>query len=254
MGLRLNKILGWGLDDLEPNDERIDWDKLRNRYEVDFIEYYAYLLELYDFEGQKDLRDQDITLNMEIREISEAFNREKKFKNLKEKELIRWGDFRQPHLPDIYKTVSYNDEGGLKNVIVFTPLREIRSWQRYADPIDYAVHDLTIENTNYYTEPYVDRLSTAPWPYDATWVDKRTQEPVQQERIRIWRWITEESEDEEAREGVSQKALEMSYDEALQYVRPKVPEEIIRMTNFLQIFKDPKTILSTEPMIYTCFS
>lgn len=254
MGLRLNKVLGWGLDDLEVNDDRINWNRLRNRYEVDLIEYYAYILELYDFEKQKDFTEQDITLGMEIREIPEAFNREKKFKDLKEKELIRWGDFRRPQLPDLHKTTIYDDEGGLESVIVFTPLREVDNWRRYADPIDYAVHELEVEGGQDYIEPYADRLSTAPWPYDATWVDTRTQEPIKHENLRIWRWITEESEDEEAREGVSQRALEMSYNEALRYIRPKVPEEIVRITNFLQIFKDPKTVLSTEPMVYTYFS
>lgn len=256
MGLRLNKVLGWGLNDLEPNDERINWERLRERYSVSIYEYFDYLLEIHDFERQKDFREQDITLYLEIRQLSEAFLRDIRSRYLKEQELIKWGDFKRAPELDLHNTTIYNDEGGLKSVIIFLPLTQIDSWRRYADELDYAVHDLEVEGGRDYIEPYADKLPRAPWPYDATWVDARTQKHINHEDLRTWRWLVveQEIEDETAKDDLTNKFLDMSYNEALQFIRPKVPEEIIRITNFLQIFKNPETVFSTEPMVYTYFS
>lgn len=157
-----------------------------------------------------------------------------------------------------YRTVTWEAEYGLPNVLVVSPADEPR-WHRYDDPIDYE--EVMIRGD----EPYsVTRTIGGIHPYEGIYMDARTGERItgiQADRIRVWRRLVNAP----LKEGVSeaekatvldQVAQRLEFDvrshvEAERYIVPLVPDSIRRVCEWGELFTSPEVWRQLRPLVYT---
>ena len=129
MGMRIQKVMGFGLDDLETTERGTITD-----YRIsDSFKY------LNTVEGH-DLLDSKYTS-----EAYEAFIQQKKKEMPPTLFFPRYDEFPNWITPN--ECVSYESEFGLSNVIVLTPPEKFPRWKRRNDDIDWAdeVSDIKTE-------------------------------------------------------------------------------------------------------------
>jgi hypothetical protein len=223
MGIRVHKMMGYGLTDLVESDPRINWDSPLFKYELYKDEHVDAYLEL--------AKDRDaISLDaMMVRQ-----QRAGKLPGAGRYEVqscFEWG------------TV----DGGLKNVLCVRPLT-MSDWYRYDDAIDYA------EQTYFSEDEQRDDIKVshyALYPFDS-YMDSRTGDRIKSD---IYAWLRARNSkvlknisalDELARHGGF-----ASHVDALTHCVAYVPEELRALCEFTEVFTDPATILALRPMLYT---
>lgn len=229
MGIRIHKVLGYGLTD-------IYYDNIAD--DPRFNPYGFFISE----QNEKDFPIKQFYVELELitRDSSAPFDLFLLKQQIKQKELT-----------DFHGVMVHDPEFGLKSVCVFIPPTEIDNWHRYDNIIDYIE---ACNNANGFN--HVQKLSKPIYPYDA-YMDTRTFPPKPVDRImrelrvmvnnpKITKWVSND------------KITEMygfkSVEDFKAKVVPLVPRELVETLRFLKIFRDPNTIYSLRPMIYTYWS
>ena len=134
MGIRIHKLLGYGLTDLKydkkknrPCDARLNLETFNNRYELgeqrrcDRLHYRQWLRKKLATCGSPDDYATTFELHCEIRHTDKRLsdNRERR----------RWYD--------PWDCIFHDGEYGLPNVLAIVPYTEREAWCRYDDMIDY---------------------------------------------------------------------------------------------------------------------
>lgn len=234
MGIRVHKVIGYGLDD-------VVGDSFSEDPRFDPEGFFA----LDGFEEQEEkfpMKEFAVRLDLTIANSTEWTFHLKLLNN-----NIRDGEFN-----DFYNVLVYDPEYGLPNVCVFIPPTANRNNRRRDDTLDWYEETINHHQQNHYL------LLNRPIYPDVLWVDLRQSPPKPADRLvdRLRSqfdspdWIkmgfSLETEDNMARNvGFESKQ------DLMDNVVPMVPEDLVEVLKFLKVFKDPATIYRLKPMIYT---
>lgn len=259
MGITPTSVLGWGLDDVVPQDPRVNWDNL---WEFKTDKYFEYLQSEIEKEEGLDAREQDGYLQLEYRHFRRLYETEKFLDFIKESVENIALEGTSSEIRNIkynvcrtIDPVAYSDEGGLSNVLVITPPSEV-DWHRYADDFDYAYAQIDYyENGVDFVTPKVNVLRSNPWPYDVFWMDDRTGQKFQHGNLYEWLRAVKNTSyplGDDTKETLTQELLGMSYEDT-QHIVPGVPGAVKRVGSFLNLFTE-NVYKDMKPMLYTYWS
>lgn len=244
MGIRIHKVLGYGLTDIKTkitkrrtfiNDDRFNplgW----------FLSDYEERDDIWSFDGfmyyWKNHRQETKYLDYDI-----VFN-------LFYQEQIKEGKA----LPDIYNCVVYDNEYGLKNLLLIIPPSSVNEWYRYDNIIDY--HE-EIETNSSLSNRYIH----IPWgifPWYGCFTNLQGQRYTKinsslasefiRTKINKRKGYTKQLEFYAKQLGFS------SAKEAAKNIIPLIPEEVIVFCKYLNLFNDIDTIYQLRPMLYIYWS
>ena len=216
MGIRVKKVVGYGLTDLTgPEDERLNPDGyLLTKDEIKKEEHWTaegYLKFLKKYgSGSFDKNPKTPFQDMVVFHLG-THRRGKPQKNFNK-------------LWEPWDSIIYDDEFGLKNVLVVVPFcmavrGEGGQWKRYDDIVDYC------EETHCHGQQRrVVTLADGIHPWNACFEDQYGN------RLEMW-------------------DVRMHRTDG-RFIKSTVPMEVRALCYYLEIFKEPKTVLSMDPLLY----
>lgn len=240
MGIRVNKLLGYGLTDVEPyEDPRINWNSPlvsgENPNEITVEKYQKFI-------QRREAEDAAACPERRNFRIESAF--------------IRWG-LNKGERFELTSTVTCDDgesENGAK-VLVVRPLTE-RNWHRFDDMIDWMEESYLRypgDDGNGYDR--VDLFRGTIYPYHS-YMDRRTGERLGgmiHEWVRMSHLVLPTPTDvpDVVLDEMARDIGFESHENAWANVVPEVPEAVRDVVEFGQLFNDSRTVLELRPMLYT---
>lgn len=230
MGIRVHKVLGWGLTDLDKGyqaDPRVNWaspllghdDKMPGA-----SEYWHWL------EAWREAAGDKFSFSLDWA-------------------LLRHDEKRREK--DLYGCVVYEHEYGLPEVLVIRPVTK-DDWSRFDDDIDYMT-----ETYPWSADSQKNRVQVfdhPPFPFNGFYMDKRDGRKLP-DAVFPWWQLQNGTRDREFREQAADLfAREMGFAghaEAAENVVPQVPEEIRDLAEFGQLFTHAGTWRQLRPLLYT---
>jgi hypothetical protein len=242
MGMRLHKVMGYGLVDLEPNDPRLNSNGLANG---DFFS---------KIRRDMDKRGDDFNDHLDLRLAS--------FKNvpLEERRTSAYGDpdwrYRDKESQTkLYSHIHYGcDDFGLDSVMVIVPYNGMTDgWHRYDDSIDYM--EWSHKHSGLDGSFMVNRF-TAIYPFIG-YNDVAVPEHMSTDYVmNAIRHINDDKHDTINNEilslGSGGKYTTLS--DYYNNVFPHVPASVHEICRYFKIFKDDNTAYKLVPTVYTYFS
>lgn len=232
MGIRIHKFLGWGLTDVQPKDERINWNSWLLSYEgaPEPEEYLAWL------EPRRD----GVRFTLDYAHLKHLPPPDGK-----------WNRER-----DLTACAVHRDEYGLPEVLALRPLAH-PDWSRFDDAIDWMEE----------TYPWSDETSQqnrvkvydhGPWPHNAAYMDKRDGRALPGAVLPWWRLLNTKvapgtRQMDEAFGALDIFAREMGFsghEEAKANVVAEVPQEIRDLAEFGQLFTHAGVWRQLRPLLY----
>ncbi len=231
MGIRINKVLGYGITDIKLDhneniiDKRINLDVLYklNTFVID---------EFIDYIKEQDINKIEKTLL--ISSIKSIMNEEKIEENL--------SDY-----------IIYDPEYGSNTTLLIAPIT-CPHWSRRDDTIDY--HE---ETTLYEQRTRVFELKNGIFPWTGSYISRKTGKRftntgnVPKHNIARQFKITEPEKDE-LRLEYAKSLNYRSIDEAEEDIGIFIPEEVRLFCEFIGVFKDNKYINYLKPLVYVYWS
>jgi hypothetical protein len=154
------------------------------------------------------------------------------------------------------------DEFGDSSILLFTPISiDEDRWVRHDDLIDHLEFSLTskiMEEAGFQNKETTERIIEVPYgiyPYEGTFINQKTGKLIPRASGTHF-YLMEmakkmiESGEEEISDIWKEDGFENAQD-ILDNLKAEVPIEIVVMAKFLGIFKDPMTVHSLKPIIYT---
>jgi len=253
MGIRIKKVLGYGLTDLKVDadnriiDPRINPKSRLFSYEKSEVkETEKYLKFLNE---RKELEPDNFGIVMEIMALEQVISDKKSF-------------YYSPR-----SCVTHEDEGGLPEVLVITPFGSLSEWTRSDDNLDYY-QDFSRRGDNF-SEPLVELIDMNLYPYDAYYLNANTGEKVNIDYVNVWRRLKDKhAEDKALRltdpnieiknevtdEAILALAQKMGFsdpEDLGKNLAQQIPESLTYLNEWGKLFTDPKYLLDLRPMIYT---
>lgn len=239
MGIRIHKILGYALADLNVSegsfditeDERIDpngfmslsWEERKEVYTSKRFHVEVELMCSND-----DFFDSGYGLHLLRHQFKEGKIEKYPFDNM----------------------CIWDPEFGLSNVLLFIPpskalnVGERNSWYRYDDIIDYM-------EENKEATPKIRFLNQPIYPY-LRWMDLRDPpKEIDTELVRLINHFKERGGMTMSWDALHDKYGFLHLEEAEENIAPIVPPELVHTLRYLHIFKDPETAYQLRPAIYT---
>jgi len=221
MGIRIQRILGYGLTDLaaEDEDERINWDSwLLTGEGVPTLADYLAWLEKREADPPWPTLDQ-----------------------------LCLRDHREPKA-DLYDCRAYSREFGLPEVLVLRPFGQC-DWYRYDDPIDY------VQETWLTSQPQTSHVEVIPaglYPW-VGYMDDRTGKTLP---AAIMHWVRARNGNRPPHvlETFAKAAGLSGHEEAQAHVVPEVPQEVCDIAAFAALFTDDTVWRQLRPVLYTYWS
>lgn len=240
MGIRIHKVLGYGLSDVktnssgEINDPRINaksplvnWRESKSKKDLT-----SYL----DFVAKKiDADPDDFDADFELFFLRAQIENPSK------------------EMPNPYDTVTHEGEGGMERVLMLTPIMELKEWQRSDDTIDYYEDHLNNPDVG---SPSLKLIEGGIYPYSgAGYVNARTGEKVNWGGLDVLKFVKKEYEAGKIAKGEYQSFIENigfeSEADMDKNLCPKVPEPIKLLIEWGKLFTSPETIYQLRPYLYT---
>jgi hypothetical protein len=225
MSRRIHKAIGYGITGLKSESHRFVDSRLRAE---------GYLMSDYEDRAEQFTVPGYIAWLRNKINVAGDNSFETKF------ELSRLTD-PDVKLKDLEHSVVYQIEFGLPDTLLIVPPHLVRSWTRYDDEIDYHVESLRPDAGS----PRVDILPTGIAPYSDRFWDRRNGKilpysalsfrlPHQKELVELAKCLGFKDEQE-----------------AIENVRPVVPETVTLLCEYLCLFDNPETARYLEPMVVT---
>lgn len=261
MGIRIHKVLGYGLTDLGIADPRMNLDTFQENYYND-KKFHSYdFKEEYDSFGDEEF--EKFLLDKGYKDPLTLENRKDKATLLRwwigdrdrdraaGKKLDSWYSF------DVFKTGC--SDYGIKGVFCVT-LPWNKDWERYDDLLDYTEHAY---DHGYSCKDEVKIFDGAIYPY-LEFINLKTGVQIEDfsglrevSNVRDLKRISKKEKlkklDEVVRRDIVVETIGRftDYADYKKHVKPKTPKEIVELCEFYKIFKDIKTAETLIPMIYT---
>ncbi len=236
MGIRSNKILGYGLVDVKHKDHRIADD----RFNTDGI-------------GLSDFDEKHENWNLQNYVAWLKEKQPEAFEILEVEVALNLCVTEWEKKERFSKHFIYDGEYGLPNVFCIADVR-CRDVIRHADIIDW------VEETYFPREQQYVRVQLLPdniSPYSGVWWDTRTGRVLPySEGQTITRLLltARQKNNQDAIARLQRLMSEIGFEsleEFEQFAAPKVPDEVINQIEYAKLFNDPKTIYQLKPMLYT---
>jgi hypothetical protein len=243
MGIRIKRMLGYGLVDVKCEQYRI----VDERFNPDSVLFADYQEREEEFNKEKYLAfcekhsdGFEFDLILEIMELK--------------KKDCRW---------DYYDSFKHDGEYGLPHVLCILPAC-CPDWYQHDNIIDYYTANLEAKKTRNYCACSVEVMEDGIYPWNASFIDKRTGKRIDSVVACAFLRLVNAQRDAEA----AGKPKNLGYDmdvlakvcgfesaaEAMEFMRPKVPDVIVNLCRFGKLFKDEATIRDLVPMLYTYWS
>lgn len=242
MGIRVHKVLGYGLNDVKYDRENWKLTDERLNPKARLMDYF-HPSDYEDGEDDYGKYTAETYLDWLDENASDGYHMDKFLKSDHGPEL-------KGRKYDLHDCVHFQPEFGENNVLVIRPL-SMHEWSRYDDAIDYVqsayLSDEVCANS-------VELIDEALYPWSGCYMDKRTGVRLNNEVM--W-WIRAKNGGLKSDEGMDDLARVVGFKdhaEALENVRPVIPEPVVDLCRYLKIFKDEKHILELRPMLYTYWS
>lgn len=226
MGIRINKVIGYGLDDVATengaiSDPRINPDSpLLTGIDDGGDDYWTFLGKAAEA-GDETARNDLLMMKMFTDQEADT----------------RW-------------LVTHQAEYGLPNVLVVRPVG-FPNWRRHDDPIDYQEEVLRDDHP----DPRVVRPLGGLYPFDGLHMDVRTGERIGGTMVNTWRRAASStSKNEENRLAVLDLLARglgyADHDEAERFVAPFVPHEVRHVCAWGKLFTSKEVCFQLRPLIY----
>lgn len=232
MGIRLNKVIGYGLTDVASHDGRIADPRINN--DSPWV-YGDEPEQAYDEWLRQRLTGDDTTdldLQLELAMLAEANH----------------------GAADAHYACSWSRGSSYRDGIILVRPAGYTQWHRYGDPIDteeeYALHGDAASRAI--------ALAGGIYPFSGLWMDARTGEQLKEPHASIWRRVAgnpEGTEDRDRALDLMAKTLGFAdRAEAARYMAPLVPPEICRLCEWARLFTSPEVCLQLRPLLYVYWS
>ncbi len=227
MGIRVRKVLGYGLTDVKCKKNKIvdlrfnqngflcvDCEEREERWTLKkYIEW---------LENKAPAKD-DYNRKMNLVYAEEA---------LKSKR-------------DFYDVLIHETEYGNPKIFCAIPFSKYKNWRRYDDDIDYIEESYLRKNKQI---NWAKKINGCPYPYIDFW-DNRTGRSVDAGlACLIYRSINSKRYPDH---DIAEKLGFETRQECLDHLRPAPPYELITILEYCEIFSSPEVIYQIEPLIYT---
>lgn len=228
MGIRVNKMLGYGLTNVKCrrngfiNDERFN---LEDGYFSRNVDQEEYSIKKFT-EHLKKIVDEDKKKNgFSMLEFEAVELKSKKY--------------------EFYDVIDHDSEFGKPSVVLFRPF--LKDWKRHDDIIDYIELDATPISK-------VKKIKRSLYPYDG-YINLKTKlnyilsdkEKIQlHEVLRMSEYLNDEQ--------MTKAAIHYGFidkEDMLKNIVPIVPTIIHEYCKWLKVFKNPDTVYELTPLIYT---
>lgn len=232
MGIRVHKVLGYGLTDVVCESYRISDPRINP--ESKFVNDDLWDLEVEDYRdwlkeksegGRDDLGNMDYWIMKERLEDSRG---------------------RKYSMSDSFV---HQAEYGLDNVILLSPVTHT-DWRRFDDSIDYVEETYMRERG----ETQIDRVNVLPhgiYPYSSIYMDCRTGERLKDPHETLWRRrFFHEGITDSDRDGIAKVLGFENFEEANKVIAPIVPREIRDLAEYGELFLDPMGWTQLRPLHY----
>lgn len=245
MGIRVHKMIGYGINNLVEDDPRV---------EINILQNFC----------NEELNGKDFLkfIKSEKEEIIEAILSEEGSQEQAElayKFLVGWKEEKGFKKYENYKSVGYDDEFGLGNVLLLTPPSMAGNWSRYNDSIDWSE-----ETQNHNQAARYQLLNHPLYPFDFKYAllrgaKKFSVEEIKQNSSLVGRRSLEQYD---ARVLTSDIMNLMSYGENTPFkqefmasYRPALPAELVAFMLWSRAFTDLDAMKdSLRPMLYVYWS
>lgn len=243
MGVRIHKVIGYGLTDVVPSKEK-------GVYRPDDPRLNPHSI-LFDQEGEWSKGAYVDFLNKKA-EADDGWGEYKLQAHTASDELKHW-------TPD--QSFVYQGEYGLPNVLLVTVPVMHSAWFRYADAIDYeeSLMRPAGEPVNYWKP-----IKNGIYPYARFYMDSRTGNTlmgIEPERFVYTLETLKRKLSEEARakflflrDEMAHKMGFVDAEEAERLMAPIVPDEIKNLCEFGKLFTEPKYMSQLRPILYVFWS
>ncbi len=242
MGIRIHKVLGYGLIDIKTTgkyketlaDDRFNpngyfaasiYDREETFTDVGFDSY---------LEANKEHPD-DIMNDLYI------------LRHLREQETLQ--PRGRPLCAGISNRIIYDTEGGLPNVMVFQPPVFGNDWSRYDDIIDYYDPQQSEDGGCATGYTLIDR---AIYPFESFWDTRET--PPKMLTGNDWHWYIDAKNSPRMVDSALKKLGFKTEEEMRRCIAPVVPKEVIALLKYCKVFTNDETITELRPMIYWYWS
>jgi len=241
MGIRINKVLGYGLADLrldqdgEIDDPRVDID-VEDLYSRSMSDYLAFIEAKYaNREAGTIPAFTDLPLS---------------------RQMVKYHPELLEENADDYVTIvdggdmaAYQGHG----VLVLRPWYS-PDWIRGENALDHAEHAYRMrhQDSSDWTATEVMPLTFSPWPYNNMWVDAQDGRSLNETYATYLLELQRQDATSDVEESIAVIAGELGYtsgEEAYQRMVPAVPPNVQDLAEWLGIFPDPKTVHSLRPMV-----
>lgn len=247
MGIRLKKVLGYGLTDLVSDNCRIADPRVR----VDDDEFEDILnKKVSEYAEFIDARIDELKTEQEGLEGDEKWAIRSREMDLS---LVRMGLNDENKKERLYNLITYSPEYGLDNVLVFTPAG-MSDWKRSGDSIDYA-ELIGVEN---YQEDTVKICEGGLYPWESLWIDKRDSRVINPYKAVSLRRdqdfdLGTNAKNIAWKDSIAKSCGFNSFPEAKANMIPGVPEAIKTFNDFTGILT-PEGLLDLRPVLYNYWS
>jgi len=253
MGIRIHNVLGYGLVDVKNHDGEI----IDNRFNPDSVIFASYDDDRYSYDAYKQ-------------HIETIFNEKKSDGDLAIDLYMTMSALQNGKLEiEFGRTITYDGEFGLADVICFTPLSHINEWYQYDNTVDYYLHSLLrdkgfIESTTCNDSmSWCQTMNFPFYPYSG-YIDKTTGEAPSGINGLIDHYRSLEAFKDTINDQTRNKKLEDTLTDILgklgcekhwnEKYTPAIPHELVELLRFGKVFRDDSTIWQLQPMIYSYWS
>lgn len=245
MGIRVTKVLGYGLTDVKTRKYKIadgrinrkspllDWE---TRMTLD--DYLDWLKAEYPTDDEKL---EHLSMDMWL------------FKE-REREDFDW--YKETGVFDPQSLVHHGIEYMEKNVLLIRPL-SCKNWERHDDPIDYVEETEKFRDDPYGAVNWYKEIPGGIFPYSGSFMNACTGERVK-DGVELWRYLTWDSFKNlftgDKLDAVCKTFGFDDAEDARQNLVPVVPNEIRDLVKWGKLFTNDDVWKQLRPLIYTYWS
>jgi len=230
MGIRIHKMIGYGLQDIanedyEITDSRINPDGWLGERDED----------KFNLEGfSNHINETLATMDEDHIDHFSLMLLQRTLKDMREYEF--------------YHSVFYDSEYGNPNVLLFIP-PGCKHWSRYDDMIDY--YDPVNSNDDGIVNSVIP-INRTLYPYES-WINIKEMPPkriVGEEWQALYFYRNMVRENQDLRNKLARDLGLENEEEIKTYIVPIIPVELVELIKYLKIFTNERHIYELRPMIY----
>lgn len=212
MGIRIHKILGYGLDDIQVDgynlvDPRINIENFNNIWNLTLDDY-------------KEFVKEDVVESAMINQVKNTW----------------------------FHPIIHDAEYGIPNVLCVTPPGY--GWSRHDDIIDWVEETYIKDPRNENGKDWYEMLPDGIFPFNGLYMNANTNENFMGDQHHLAGMFKRSSFAGLMEDAVAIELGFSSAEEAVEKIVPSIPDSVINVCKFIEIFNNEEDIFSLRPMIY----